>query len=593
MQDYTPPLDDIRFLLDRVLDLPALLETERFSELDSETVHDAIEAAGTFIAEVIAPTNAIGDQVGTQLQPDGTMVTPEGFKEAYAKLVEAGWGALTFDPAYGGGGFPEAVGIALQEFMVSSNMAFSMAPLLTKGSIHAINSVADEYVTETYLAKLVSGEWTGTMNLSEPEAGSDVGALRTKAEPNGDGTWSITGNKIYISWGDHDMADNVVHLVLARTPDAPPGTKGISCFIVPKFMVNDDGTLGEPNDLKVVSIEHKMGINASPTCTMSFGDQGGATGWLLGNEFDGMRVMFVMMNMARLSVGVQGLGLAERTLQGALAHADERVQGKVVGTPKEDRTSPIVGHPDVRRMLLDMRSITEAMRGICLMNAVAMDGASALSDEDDRQKAEDLNELLIPITKAWCTDMGVEVTSLAVQVFGGMGFVEETGVSQFFRDARIAPIYEGTNGIQAMDLVGRKLPMRAGGVVTDTMANIRTTIDELNGQEELAGIASRLSEATDALDEATQWIFANSGDIRDVLSGATPYLRMWGLVVGGWVLGKSALAATEWAAEGGDEAFCTEKVRTARWFADQQLPAVAGLVPRATAGAALMDEASL
>ncbi len=593
MQDYTPPLDDIRFLLDRVLDLPALLETEKFSELDSETVHDAIEAAGTFIAEVIAPTNAIGDQVGTQLQPDGTMVTPEGFKEAYAKLVEAGWGALTFDPAYGGGGFPEAVGIALQEFMVSSNMAFSMAPLLTQGSIHAINSVADEYVTETYLAKLVSGEWTGTMNLSEPEAGSDVGALRTKAEPNGDGTWSITGNKIYISWGDHDMADNVVHLVLARTPDAPPGTKGISCFIVPKFMVNDDGTLGEPNDLKVVSIEHKMGINASPTCTMSFGDQGGATGWLLGNEFDGMRVMFVMMNMARLSVGVQGLGLAERTLQGALAHADERVQGKVVGTPKEDRTSPIVGHPDVRRMLLDMRSITEAMRGICLMNAVAMDGASALSDEDDRQKAEDLNELLIPITKAWCTDMGVEVTSLAVQVFGGMGFVEETGVSQFFRDARIAPIYEGTNGIQAMDLVGRKLPMRAGGVVTDTMANIRTTIDELNGQEELAGIASRLSEATDALDEATQWIFANSGDIRDVLSGATPYLRMWGLVVGGWVLGKSALAATEWAAEGGDEAFCTEKVRTARWFADQQLPAVAGLVPRATAGAALMDEASL
>ncbi len=593
MQDYTPPLDDIRFLLDRVLDLPALLDSEKFSDLDPETVHDAIEAAGTFIAEVIAPTNAIGDQVGTQLQPDGTMKTPEGFKEAYAKLVEAGWGALTFDPAYGGGGFPEAVGIVLQEFMVSSNMAFSMAPLLTQGSIHAINSVADELVTETYLAKLVSGEWTGTMNLTEPEAGSDVGALRTKAVPNGDGSWAITGSKIFISWGDHDMADNVIHLVLARTPDAPPGTKGISCFVVPKIMVNDDGTLGEPNDLKVVSIEHKMGINASPTCTMSFGDNGGATGWLLGNECDGMRVMFVMMNMARLSVGVQGLGLAERTLQGALAYANERVQGKVVGTAKDDRTSPIVGHPDVRRMLLDMRSLTEAMRGVALMNAVAMDRASALADEDERQRADDLNELLIPITKAWCTDMGVEVTSLAVQIFGGMGFVEETGVSQFFRDARIAPIYEGTNGIQAMDLVGRKLPMRAGGVVTDTIADIRTTIDELKGQDDLAGIASRLSEATDALDEATQWIFANSGDIRDVLSGATPYLRMWGLVVGGWVLGKSALAATEWAADGGDEAFCTEKVRTARWFADQQLPAVAGLVPRATSGAALMDEAQL
>ncbi|MGB3158760.1 MAG: acyl-CoA dehydrogenase family protein, partial [Candidatus Microthrix parvicella] len=497
MQDYTPPLDDISFLLDRVLDLPALLETERFAELDPEVVHEAIEAAGTFIAEVIAPTNAIGDEMGTQLQPDGTMVTPDGFKEAYAKLVEAGWGALTFDPAYGGGGFPETVGIVLQEFMVSSNMAFSMAPLLTQGSIHAINSVADELVTETYLAKLVSGEWTGTMNLTEPEAGSDVGALRTKAVPNDDGSWAITGSKIYISWGDHDMAENVIHLVLARTPDAPPGTKGISCFVVPKIMVNDDGSLGEPNDLKVVSVEHKMGINASPTCTMSFGDEGGATGWLLGNEFDGMRVMFVMMNMARLSVGVQGLGLAERTLQGALSYANERVQGKVVGTPKEDRTSPIVGHPDVRRMLLDMRSLTEAMRGICLMNAVAMDRAGSLADEDARQAAEDLNELLIPITKAWCTDMGVEVTSLAIQVYGGMGFVEETGVSQFFRDARIAPIYEGTNGIQAMDLVGRKLPMRSGGVVTDTIADIRATAAALSADDELAGIGARLAEATD------------------------------------------------------------------------------------------------
>ena len=593
MQDYTPPLDDISFLLDRVLDLPALLETERFAELDPEVVHEAIEAAGTFIAEVIAPTNAIGDEMGTQLQPDGTMVTPDGFKEAYAKLVEAGWGALTFDPAYGGGGFPETVGIVLQEFMVSSNMAFSMAPLLTQGSIHAINSVADELVTETYLAKLVSGEWTGTMNLTEPEAGSDVGALRTKAVPNDDGSWAITGSKIYISWGDHDMAENVIHLVLARTPDAPPGTKGISCFVVPKIMVNDDGSLGEPNDLKVVSVEHKMGINASPTCTMSFGDEGGATGWLLGNEFDGMRVMFVMMNMARLSVGVQGLGLAERTLQGALSYANERVQGKVVGTPKEDRTSPIVGHPDVRRMLLDMRSLTEAMRGICLMNAVAMDRAGSLADEDARQAAEDLNELLIPITKAWCTDMGVEVTSLAIQVYGGMGFVEETGVSQFFRDARIAPIYEGTNGIQAMDLVGRKLPMRSGGVVTDTIADIRATAAALSADDELAGIGARLAEATDALDEATQWIFGHAGEIRDVLAGATPYLRMWGLVVGGWVLGKSALAATEWAADDGPADFCTEKVRTARWFADQHLSTVVGLTARATSGASLMDEASL
>ncbi|MEZ5374407.1 MAG: acyl-CoA dehydrogenase [Microthrixaceae bacterium] len=593
MQDYTPPLDDIRFLFDHVLDLPSVLDTEKFADLDPEMVNDAIEAAGTFIAEVIAPTNAIGDEVGTRLLDDGTMETPEGFKEAYAKLVEAGWGALTFDPAYGGGGFPEAVGIALQEFMVSSNMAFSMAPLLTQGSIHAINSVADELVTETYLAKLISGEWTGTMNLTEPEAGSDVGALRTKAVPNGDGSWAITGGKIFISWGDHDMADNVIHLVLARTPDAPPGTKGISCFVVPKYLVNDDGSPGEPNDLKVVSIEHKMGIHASPTCTMSFGDEGGATGWLLGNEFDGMRVMFVMMNMARLSVGVQGLGLAERTLQSALDYANERVQGKVVGSEKGDRTQPIVGHPDVRRMLLDMRSLTEAMRGICLMNAVAMDRSKSLADEDERQKAEELNELLIPITKAWCTDMGVEVTSLAVQVYGGMGFVEETGISQYFRDARIAPIYEGTNGIQAMDLVGRKLPMRAGGVVTDVIADIRATADALKADDELASIGARLAEATDALDEATQWVFGHAGEVRDVLAGATPYLRMWGLVVGGWVLGRSAIAATEWAASDGPEEFCAQKVHTARWFADQHLTTVAGQLARATSGAGLRDEASL
>ena len=577
MQDYTPPLDDISFLLDRVLDLPALLETERFAELDPEVVHEAIEAAGTFIAEVIAPTNAIGDEMGTQLQPDGTMVTPDGFKEAYAKLVEAGWGALTFDPAYGGGGFPETVGIVLQEFMVSSNMAFSMAPLLTQGSIHAINSVADELVTETYLAKLVSGEWTGTMNLTEPEAGSDVGALRTKAVPNDDGSWAITGSKIYISWGDHDMAENVIHLVLARTPDAPPGTKGISCFVVPKIMVNDDGSLGEPNDLKVVSVEHKMGINASPTCTMSFGDEGGATGWLLGNEFDGMRVMFVMMNMARLSVGVQGLGLAERTLQGALSYANERVQGKVVGTPKEDRTSPIVGHPDVRRMLLDMRSLTEAMRGICLMNAVAMDRAGSLADEDARQAAEDLNELLIPITKAWCTDMGVEVTSLAIQVYGGMGFVEETGVSQFFRDARIAPIYEGTNGIQAADLVGRKLGMAGGDLA-------RGLIDDIAHG---AGDFPELQQLADACRAVTDWMVG--ANTADRLAGSYPYLTMLATATCGWLMALQHRGAKTALEDGnGDRAFLEAKIASTRFYLGQIVPAATGLAASALAGDAAL-----
>ena len=590
MSNYAPPLDEIRFALDHVLDLDRLFSTEKYGELDAATIHEAIGEAGRFFAEVLGPLRRIGDQQGSYLQADGTVKTPDGWKEAYAKMVEAGWGSLVFDPNYGGGGFPETIGIVLQEIMVSANMAFSMGPLLTQGAIHAIESVADEMIVEKYLEKLVTGEWTGTMNLTEPEAGSDVGALRTKAEPVGDGSYKITGQKIFISYGDHDMTDNIVHLVLARTPNAPAGTKGISCFVVPKRFVNDDGTLGETNDVRCVLTEHKMGINASPTCVMSFGDEDGAVGWLLGNEFDGMRVMFVMMNMARISVGVQGLGLGEIALQSATTYANERLQGRAPGAPKGE-SSPIVDHPDVRRMLLFMRSHVEAMRLLCYLNTVTLDLSQALADDEDRQAAAELTELLIPITKAWCTDMGVEATSTAIQIYGGMGFIEESGVAQLFRDARIAPIYEGTNGIQALDLVARKLPMRMGGVVNDYLATMRSSVEELRAAEGLEALADRLEAAIGDMDTATKWIFENAGNPLEVMSGATSYQRLVGVVTAGWLLARSALAAQK-LVDSGDTSFpagfAEQKIITAKFYAEQYLPATSGWLAQSVGGSELL-----
>jgi len=465
-------------------------------------------------------------------------------------------------------------------------MSFSLCPLLTQGAIHALEEVADAELTEQYLSKLVTGEWTGTMNLTEPEAGSDVGALRTKAVPNGDGSWRITGNKIFITYGEHEMTDNIVHLVLARTPDAPPGTKGISCFLVPKYLVNADGSLGDHNDLSCVSLEHKMGIHASPTCVMSYGEGGGATGWLLGNELDGMRVMFVMMNMARLSVGVQGLGIAERATQATVRYANERTQGQVPGGER-GRSVAIVEHPDVRRMLWTMRAYTEAMRGLLYEAVAAYDLARHADDAEARAAAQELVDLLTPVAKSWSTDLGVEVASLAVQVYGGMGYVEETGVAQLLRDSRIAPIYEGTNGIQAMDLVGRKVPMRGGGAMTDFIARMRELDKELDAAgDELATIRAGLSGAIDDLDSATRWIFSNAGKPLEVLAGASPYLRLMGVTVGGWMLARGALAAREWKSEGGDASFCDMKLHTARFYAEQLLPQTKGLVPQITAGGA-------
>jgi alkylation response protein AidB-like acyl-CoA dehydrogenase len=443
---------------------------------------------------------------------------------------------------------------------------------------------------------MVTGEWTGTMNLTEPQAGSDVGALTTKAVPadDGSGSWRITGQKIFITFGEHDLSENIIHLVLARVPDAPPGTKGISCFIVPKLLVEDDGSLGDHNSLQCVSIEHKMGINASPTCVMAYED---AVGYLIGEANAGMRYMFTMMNNARLSVGLQGLGLGERAYQRAIAYAHERRQGRAPGAPPGEQ-SLIVDLPDVRRMLLTMRALNEAMRALIYLNAECLDLANHHPDEAVRQEKAELADLLTPITKGWGTDMGVEVTSLTIQVFGGMGFIEETGVAQYYRDARIAPIYEGTNGIQAMDLVGRKLPMRAGGVVTDYLAGIEATAAEVaKAGDTLAPIGDRLSEAHSVLKEATDWLMANGlADPNNALAGATPYLRMCGIVTGGWLLARSALAARRLLDEGGSGVstdFLEQKIVTARFYCDQLLPQAAGLLASVTAGPADLAAAAL
>ena len=503
---------------------------------------------------------------------------PPGYADAYRRYVDAGWAAVPFPTQYGGGAFPWVIGVAMQELLTSANMAFSLCPLLTQGAIDALLHYGDETQQETFLPKMVTGEWTGTMNLTEPQAGSDVGALTTKAVPRPDGTYRISGQKIFITYGEHDMAEQIVHLVLARTPDAPPGTRGISCFIVPKFLVNDDGSLGERNGVSCVSIEHKLGIHGSPTCVLAYED---AVGYLIGEENLGMRIMFVMMNNARLSVGLEGLALGERAYQQALDYAQQRRQGKAIGATGTD--SPIVDHADVRRMLMTQKAYIEALRALMLFNAGHMDRANRHPDEAVRARSGELVALLTPICKGFGTDLGVELTSLAMQVHGGMGYIEETGVAQHFRDARIAPIYEGTNGIQAADLVGRKLGVRAGASVMEFLAAMRDIDEALsNAGDEFGTIRKNLSSQLDSLDQASKWLMANGlEDPNAALSGSTPYLRMFGLCVGGWLLARSALAASST----GDAALAEAKLVTARFYAEQLLPQAAGLVGAATAGA--------
>jgi alkylation response protein AidB-like acyl-CoA dehydrogenase len=577
MTDYTPPLADIAFDLEHVVGYREVAALPGFEHADLDTVVQVLSECADFMTGVVSPSNRAGDLEGAQRLPDGTVKTPAGFPDAYRQYVEAGWGSVPLPEEFGGGGFPRSVGLIIQEFMTSANMAFALGPLLTQGAIEALLHYGSDEQKKFYLPKMVSGEWTGTMNLTEPHAGSDVGALTTKAVPNGDGSYAISGQKIFITFGDHDMAEQIVHLVLARTPGAPAGTRGISCFIVPKYLTNADGSLGERNGVNTLSLEHKLGIHGAPTCVLEYDN---ATGYLIGEENLGMRIMFVMMNSARLSVGMQGLAVAERAYQQSLQYAKDRVQGRANGS---DKDSPIIEFPDVRRMLMTQKASLIGLRRLLLLNAVNVDHSTHGVDEATRRRADEIVGLLTPICKSFGTDLGNELTSLALQIHGGMGFIEETGVAQHTRDVRIAAIYEGTNGIQAADLVTRKLGVRGGASIIEFIATMRELEPELGeAGEDFASIREELGRQFDALEAATEWMLTTGPtDPAGVLAGSSPYVRMWGLVTSGWLMAKGALAA----GEAGDPATARTQLVLARFYAEQLLPQCGGLLTAATAGA--------
>jgi alkylation response protein AidB-like acyl-CoA dehydrogenase len=594
MSSYVPPLEDHRFVLNHVADLEEISKLNGYQHADPATIATILDEAGRFFAEVMEPLNRVGDEQGSSLDEDGQVHTPDGFKEAYEKFVESGWPGAHLAAEWGGGGLPYTVGVVIQEMFKTANMAFSLAGMLTQGAVEALVTHGSDELKTQYLEKLISGEWAGTMNLTEPEAGSDVGALRTKAVKQDDGTYRITGHKIFITWGDQDITENVIHLVLARTEDAPPGTRGISMFLVPKYILDDKGNPGERNDYRVVSIEHKLGIHASPTCVISFGDAGdGAVGYLIGDEMAGMRNMFTMMNAARIGVGMEGLALSERAYQHALTYAWERVQGRPVGAPAEESVA-IVEHPDVRRMLLTMRANTEAMR--CLLYYAARSGDFMFHAEDEEQRDFESKRLalLTPIVKGWMTDLGVELTSLGIQVHGGMGYVEETGAAQYFRDARIAPIYEGTNGIQAIDLVLRKLPIDDGRVVEQLITEMTRVLDDLSDHDDLSLLREELATAIQGLSETSTWLGTRlaAGEIDDALAAATPYLTQFGTVLGGWLMAVSAVEAKKGPADISSR-FLAQKVNTARFYGEHLLPKANGLVATVKAGNTLLAAADL
>lgn len=585
MAEYSAPNWDLEFVMRELARIDEIASYPDFEAFDAEMLEPVLSEAGRFIEDTIAPLNRISDEQGSVWSDDFTVATPPGFGDAYNAYVESGWGAVPFDPAFGGGGFPWIVALAIQEMLNSACMSFALCPLLTQGAIELLDHHGDEEQKETWLSKMISGEWTATMNLTEPDAGSDVGALRTKAEPNADGTYRISGQKIFITYGEHDLTDNIVHLVLARTPDAPPGTKGISTFIVPKYLLDDDGNPTIRNDVRCTSIEHKLGIHGSPTCVLQFGEEEGAVGYLIGEENRGMAYMFTMMNNARLSVGLQGLAIAERAYQDAVDYARERKQGRALGAPA-GASSPIIDHPNVRRMLLTMRSYIEAMRGLVFLDGAAVDGEWHHPDEAVRERMGERAALLTPITKAWCTDLGVELTSIAVQVHGGMGFVEETGVAQHYRDARINPIYEGTNGIQALDLVARKLPMRGGAVISELLDDIEATARAASeGDERLSTMGAALATAASTVRATTVKLLERTASSPgDAFAGATPYLRMLGTLVGGWSIVLQAQAAQRRIDDGESDDRLDAKLVTASFYCEQLLPQAAAQEAAVLAG---------
>jgi alkylation response protein AidB-like acyl-CoA dehydrogenase len=580
----------MRFQLSAIAGIEEIAALPGCEQATPDLIDAVLEEAAKLAGGVLAPLNRIGDQEGSTLE-NGVVRTPAGFKEAYRHYVEGGWNALPFAPEHGGQGLPMALATAVLEMWNAANMSFALCPLLNVGAVEALTAHGSSEQQRLYLPKLISGEWTGTMNLTEPQAGSDVGALRTRALPEGD-HYRVTGQKIFITYGEHDMAENIVHLVLARLPDAPPGTRGISLFLVPKFLVNRDGSLGPRNDVRCVSLEHKLGIHASPTCVLAYGDGGGAVGYLIGEENRGMECMFTMMNNARLNVGLQGVAIAERAYQQARDFARQRVQGRPV-TARTAGTYPIIHHPDVRRMLLLMRAETEAMRALAYYTAGAIDRARHHGDAERRDAAQRRVDLLIPVLKAWCTDLGVDIASQGVQIHGGMGFVEETGAAQHLRDARIAPIYEGTNGIQANDLVGRKLLRDQGAAARELIAEMRESDSVLAAcpGDDLAQIRKALAAGVATLGEATAWMVETGGrDLPCALAGAVPYLKLAGAVAGGWLMAKAALAAQDrLARRQGDAGFNEAKLLAARCFAEHVLAGATSLLPAITGGATVMS----
>ena len=565
---YRAPVADIAFTLKHGAGMGRTLA--QGGELGAEDVNAVLEEAGRFATDVLAPLNAPGDKFGTPFK-DGAITMPPGWKEAYRSWAAAGWNAVSLPDQWGGQALPHALNAACIEMWNSASMAFGIGPVLTMGAAEALASYGSEELKQRYLPKLVSGEWMGTMQLTEPQAGSDVGALRTKAVREQDGTYRITGQKIFITYGEHDLTDNIIHFVLARLPDAPAGNKGISLFLVPKVLVGEDGTLLEHNDVRAHSIEHKLGIHASPTCTMVYGDKGGAVGYLVGEENRGLTCMFTMMNLARLAVGLQGVGIADRATQQALQYARDRKQGRALGATSG--SSAIIEHPDLKRMLMTMRVLTGAARAICYATAGAIDGSRAKGDS--AQVADDRAALLTPVAKAFSTDIGVEVASLGIQVHGGMGYIEETGAAQHLRDSRIAAIYEGTNGIQAMDLAMRKVPMAEGAVVRAYIGELRNTVKAVQATNDPAfgSTGAKLSEAVDSLDRATTWLMGKiEKEPQAALAGATPYLRLFGNAAGGCMLADEALAALRIA--GAEPA---SRVAIARFFAENIAVQASGL----------------
>ena len=581
---YQAPIKDMQFVMNELADLTSISALPGYEDASPELAQAVLEEAARFNQEVLAPLNVIGDQQPSTWK-EGVVTTTPGFKEAFRQFSDAGWQGVVHPQAFGGQGLPKLVATPCTEMLNAANLSFALCPLLTDGAVEALLTAGTDSQRALYVPKLLSGEWTGTMNLTEPQAGSDLAMVRTRAEREADGTYRIFGTKIFITFGEHDMAENIVHLVLARTPDAPAGVKGISLFIVPKFNVDAEGNLGARNDVHCVSIEHKLGIKASPTAVLQFGDNGGATGYLVGEENRGLEYMFIMMNAARFAVGMQGVAIAERAYQHAVAYARDRQQSRPVDGSSRDAVA-IIHHPDVKRMLMTMRALTEGARALAYVAAAHADIGHHAADAAERKRAQAVYEFLVPIVKGWSTEMSLEVTSLGVQVHGGMGFIEETGAAQYYRDARILPIYEGTTAIQANDLIGRKTLRDGGAVARALCEQINVTENELRALGGVGqGVADRLAKGREALSIAVDYVLANTQDNANaVFAGSVPYLTLAGIVLGGWQMGRALLAAQTLRDQ--DPSFYDAKIGTARFFADHFLTRAPGLALAITEGAA-------